>query len=146
MSCRLVSHLTGSPNRITPARFFLRAVWKLTASKSYSLTKPLLCWAAVANSASRGSSLHPVHHWSQILVRNTGKSCFFIQLFPAVRLHPLNLLPRADSTSLAPIPAVLPCSQFCLLLMYKHRPLLTFYSGEASGWRRLPEKKKGRLD
>lgn len=58
MSCRLVSHLTGSPNRITPARF-LRGVWKLTASKSHPLTKHFLSWAALASTATRGTWLVP---------------------------------------------------------------------------------------
>lgn len=77
----------------------LRAVWKLTASKSHLLTKPLLCWDALASTATTGTRLVPglqaAHHcsvcttgpryWS-MAQREAGFA--FIQLFPAVRLPP----------------------------------------------------------
>lgn len=109
MSCRLVSHLTGSPNRITPARFGGNCLETHSIQKPpTNKTPPVLgCpgkysyhWNMAGAKASVCTSLHHVHHWFQILAHGTGKSCFypaFSSSKAASWLHPLNMLPMDSS-------------------------------------------------
>lgn len=64
ISCRLVSHLTGSPNRITPGRFqeMLGNSQSLSTelmTKSHPLAKAPLCWDAMAYTATVRTRLGP---------------------------------------------------------------------------------------
>lgn len=99
----------------------LRAVWKLTASKSHLLTKPLLYglpWQVqlpVEQGWCLGSSLHITAPCAPLLPDiGTGKSCFypaFCSSEAASWLYPLNMLPMDSSelTAHHQLPSQLAC-------------------------------------